>query len=209
MKANAKFWDGIAEKYAKTAIGDMPAYETTLERSRSYLQKNHRVLELGCGTGTTAIHLAGAAGEIIATDCSNAMLEVGRGRAWDQSVENISFVQADVSAPPEGPFDVVMAFNLLHLLEGFEGTLTKIHGLLKPGGHFISKTTCKPENGVSCRYSIMMAILPVMQLFGKAPYVRMRKVREFEDAVENAGFEIIETGSYPVKPPARFIVARK
>jgi hypothetical protein len=55
----------------------------------------------------------------------------------------------------------------------------------------------------------MMAILPVMQLLGKVPFVKIRPVREFENAIEQTDFTVVETGSYPVKPPSRFIVARK
>ena len=59
MQETMKFWDGIAEKYAKRPISDMAAYEYTLGRTRSYLKPEDQVLELGCGTGSTALLLAG------------------------------------------------------------------------------------------------------------------------------------------------------
>jgi len=34
----AKFWDRVAQKYAKSPIRDMPAYELTLERTQFYLR---------------------------------------------------------------------------------------------------------------------------------------------------------------------------
>lgn len=209
MKSSANFWDGIAAKYAKTPVRDMQAYELTLERTQSYLKQSDQVLEVGCGTGTTAIHHAPATNELIATDFSNSMLDVGRERAARQGVDNIRFVKADVTEAPSGPFDAVMAFNLLHLLPDVEGSLAGIHQRLKPGGYFISKTTCKPEQGVSLHYSMMMMALPIMQFFGKAPFVRMQSMHDLEKIIEQAGFDIIETGDYPAKPPGRFIVARK
>lgn len=50
-----KFWNGTARKYAASQIGDMAGYERTLARTRSYLHPDDRVLEIGCGTGTTAL----------------------------------------------------------------------------------------------------------------------------------------------------------
>lgn len=209
MKTSAKFWDKIAAKYAKSPVRDIPAYEITLERTGTYLNKNDRVLELGCGTGSTAVHLAPAVAQMIATDFAEAMLEVGRGRAATQGVENVDFIKADVPGAPNGPFDVIMAFNLLHLLEDFDGALIEVYKRLKPGGYFISKTTCTPDRGAPLHFRLVMLLLPLMQFFGKAPFVRMRRVRDVDQAVEQAGFEIIETGNYPTNPPARFIVARK
>ena len=59
MTATAKFWDGIAEKYAKSPIRDIESYEHTLQRTVSYLKPTDQVLELGCGTGRTALRLSG------------------------------------------------------------------------------------------------------------------------------------------------------
>jgi len=204
-----KFWDGVAAKYAKSPIRDMPAYEATLERARSHLAPSDRVLELGCGTGSTAIRLAPFVAEMVASDCSGAMLEVGRRRASEAGAGNIRFVKVDVAAPPGGPYDVVMAFNLLHLLEDLEGALERIHGLLKPGGIFMSKTICIAGAGTPLNFRLMMLILPIMQFLGKAPFVRMRTIAELDKAIEGAGFGIVETGNYPARPPAHFIVCRK
>ena len=209
MMNNAKFWDRAAAKYAKSPISDMQAYEFTLERTRSYMTQSDQVLELGCGTGSTAIRLAPAVSRIIATDCSGAMLDVGRDRAAEQETDNVQFEKAVVAEAPKGPFDVVTAFNLLHLLEDLDGALAEIFARTKPGGYFISKTTCTPDRGAPLHFRLIMAVLPVMQFFGKAPFVRMRTVQELEQAIEQAGFGIIETGNYPAKPPSRFVVARK
>jgi len=208
-KTDPKFWDGIAAKYAKSPIRDMPAYELTLERTESYLKQTDQVLELGAGTGTTAIRLAPAVAKMVATDFSGALLNVGRERAAKQKVVNVKFTKAAVAEAPSGPFDVVMAFNLLHLLEDLKGSLTEAYARTKPGGYFISKTTCTPHRGAPLHFRMIMAVLPIMQFFGKAPYVRMRSEQELENAIEQAGFVIVETGNYPANPPNRFIVARK
>lgn len=109
---------GLPKKYAKDPIKDMEAYKYTLERTRSYLGTEDEVLELGCGTGATALQLADAAGRIVATDISEGMLAVGRRNVGAQGVSNVEFLQTDAFGPAlKGQrFDVVMIFNALHLV---------------------------------------------------------------------------------------------
>ena len=68
MKTDAQFWDGAASKYAKSKIGDEAGYQRTLERTKEFLTPQSRVMELGCGTGTTALRLAPHTGSYLATD---------------------------------------------------------------------------------------------------------------------------------------------
>ncbi|MFA3920313.1 class I SAM-dependent methyltransferase [Ruegeria hyattellae] len=208
MTATAKFWDGIAEKYARSPIKDMTSYEHTLERTASYLKPHDHVLELGCGTGTTALKLATNVARVVATDLSPGMIRIGKHKAAELGVDNVSFQTADVGKPPQGSFDVAIAFNLLHLVEDLEASLRQVHATLKPGGLFISKTFCAQSNG-SLKYRAIRLVLPVMQLFGRAPYVRFMQEKELETMIECAGFTLIERDSFPAKDARRLLVARK
>ena len=49
------FWDRLAKRYARMPVADQAAYETKLEKTRAFLRPDSRVLEFGCGTGSTAI----------------------------------------------------------------------------------------------------------------------------------------------------------
>ena len=66
----APFWDKIAPRYAKKPVADPAAYEEKLARVRALLRAEDRVLEIGCGTGSTALRLASRVAEITATDIS-------------------------------------------------------------------------------------------------------------------------------------------
>ncbi len=59
LARKARFWDRIAVKYAADPIADPAGYETTLRRVQDLLTTDQDVLEIGCGTGTTALRLAG------------------------------------------------------------------------------------------------------------------------------------------------------
>ncbi len=206
MADSTAFWDRHAEKYSKRPIKNIPAYEQTMDRVRSYIKPNDRVLEVGCGTASTALLLSPCVGHITASDFSGEMIEIGRKKAKEAGTENIDFVVgtpfSDAFEP--GSYDAVMGFSFLHLVEDLPETLRRIHALLKPDGLLISKTVCIADH--TRLWGIPIA---VMRFFGYAPHVALLTADDVERAISDAGFEIIETGYYPRKPPARFVVARK
>src|SRR6056297_135365 len=208
MYRSAKFWDKVADKYAAAPIRHEDAYNATLDRVRALLNATDTVLELGCGTGTTAIALAPDVSHFIATDVSEAMLAKGRDKARDQQVENIDFVQADSTDAPEGPFDAVLAFNLLHLIEDMDSALAEIANRTKPGGVFVSKTFCMPERRNMIWWFIQLG-LPVIQAIGKAPYFGKLSTADLDAAITHAGFTIVETQMAPGKDPRRTVIARR
>ena len=211
MQDSAKFWNGVAEKYSRSAIADIESYNYTLERTRSHLRANDKVLEIGCGTGSTALLLADGVEHITATDISSAMVNIATRKADEKQVTNISFVTDDSLGTSLAfeQFDAVLAFNILHLLQDPAATVQRLNGLLKPGGVFISKTICRPQQGFPLKYLAIRAVLPLMQMFGKAPFVNITGITELEYLITSHGFEIIETGNHPARPPSRYIVARK
>jgi 2-polyprenyl-3-methyl-5-hydroxy-6-metoxy-1,4-benzoquinol methylase len=211
MQNAETFWDNTAAKYAKSSIADMDSYTASLERTRSYLSEDDHILEVGCGTGSTSLLLAGDVSHITASDLSGNMTRIGAKKAKDQGIKNVEFVAADLfdSALEKGPYDTVLAFNLIHLLEDTPAVIERINGLLKPGGTFISKTVCAGGSAMPFKFRMIMMILPLMQWLGKAPFVKFMEIKELEDIISAAGFKIIETGNYPASPPSRYIVARK
>jgi 2-polyprenyl-3-methyl-5-hydroxy-6-metoxy-1,4-benzoquinol methylase len=205
---DARFWDRAARKYATDPIKDMRGYERTLDRISHWVNSSDTVLEIGCGTGTTALRLAPSVSRVIATDVSSEMIAIAREKATAQARQNVEFSVATVErAPgPEGAYDAVLAFNLLHLIADRPSALAHVHRLLKPGGLFVSKTPCLSEMNLLIRLAV-----PVMRLVGKAPYVSFFSATELEAEIADAGFAIIEQGRHgsKQKEPRIFIVARK
>ncbi|NNE80212.1 MAG: class I SAM-dependent methyltransferase [Silicimonas sp.] len=199
---NTAFWDRIAPKYAKSPIADPGAYEETLTRVRSYLKSTDHVLELGCGTGSTALKLRDGVSAYAASDVSQGMIDIARA---NPGAEMVDFRVADAALTGHEDLKVqaILAFNLLHLVPDAEASLQDIHAMLPKGGLFISKT---PAIGEKWYYRPMVA---AMRLIGKAPFVRFLKVAQVDRLIENAGFRIVETGLYPPTTPNRFVVAEK
>jgi ubiquinone/menaquinone biosynthesis C-methylase UbiE len=205
---NARFWDRAARKYAKDPIADMAGYERTLDHTRGLLKTTDVAIELGCGTGTTALKLAPSVARLVATDISPEMIAIAREKAVAENSANVEFVVAtpDAAPYPDASFDAAMAFNLLHLIEDRAAALRGVHRLLKPGGLFISKTPVLSEMGFAIRL-----LVPVMQAFGKAPYVGFFSAEALEREISEAGFEIIERARHGSgkKDMRTFLVARK
>jgi ubiquinone/menaquinone biosynthesis C-methylase UbiE len=202
---DAAFWDRIAPKYAKSKISNPDAYQQSLARVRTYLNPDHSVLELGCGTGSTALLLVEDTGPYVATDISSGMIEIAKGKLTNHPGAAVEFRVAGVNPGDYAgeTFDTVLAFNLLHLVPDLEGAFGMIRDALPTGGLFISKTPALAGKWY------FKPLIKAMQLFGRAPFVRMLGVEELDQMIEAAGFEIVETGLYPPSTPSRFVVARK
>ena len=209
MQTQEKFWDRIAPRYARMPIRNADDYQATLEKTRGYLRPEDTGLEIGCGTGGTARLLAPHVQQMTATDIAPKMIEIAEQRAADQGSENITHLACDLEGAPDGPFDVVLAHNLVHLLPDPVQGLRQIHARLKPGGLFISKTVCLGETGLNWKLKLVLKVLPLLRILGKAPPVHLMSIATLEGAIRQAGFEMIEAGNYPDHPPARYIVARR
>lgn len=205
---DAAFWDRISQKYASDPIKDLAGYNRSVERSASFLDSHKSVLELGCGTGSTALRLAPKAGSYVATDISAGMIDIANQKLAETNHPELSFRQATAeSLAKEGVvYDVVFAFNYLHLVRDLPETLRHILSLTGPGGYFISKTACLREMNPL----IALAIGP-MRLLGKAPFVNVFSASELEAEILGAGFEVLARESHATigKDTRPFFVARR
>lgn len=206
----ARFWDRFALGYAGGAIGDWAGYERSLVRCQELLGLSDSVLEIGCGTGSTALSLALGTGPYIATDIAPRMIAVANRRLAASPRPNLRFAVEDTDATASeaaGPFDAVLAFNLLHLLDDLDAATARCARVLSPGGLFISKTACLGEmNPLIPRLAV-----PLMRLFRLAPPVLSLRAADLVAACERQGLEVLAverhaSRSRDVRP---FVVARK
>lgn len=207
--SKAWFWDRTAAEYAAGAIADMAGYEATLERVKALLSPDHDVLEIGCGTGSTALRLAPFARSLLATDVSPAMIAIAQQRLASQPTPRLAFAVADAEATAFGmhTYDAVLAFNVLHLTCDLEDALARAAHALRPGGLLISKTPCLSEMNPLIPY----LAVPLMRAIGKAPPVLTLSEQRLKAAMAAQGLQIVGTERHGTrgKDIRAFIVARK
>ena len=208
IMSDARFWDRTSRKYARSAMADQAGYERTLDRTRALLGSGDRVLELGCGTGTTALRLARDVQDYLATDISAGMITIANEKHAAAPIPALVFRTATAEAlnPDATQFNAVLAFNYLHLVRDLAGTLRRIHALLAAEGLFISKTPCVGDMNPLLRFA-----LPPMRAIGMAPYAGVFRAADLSQHISAAGFDILATENHATKGNDNrpYIVARK
>ncbi|HIC82321.1 MAG TPA: class I SAM-dependent methyltransferase [Kiloniellaceae bacterium] len=206
MAQAARFWDKVALRYSKKPVSDEASYEKKLKITQQYFRPDMEVLELGCGTGSTAMVHAPFVKHIHAVDISAGMLEIAKDKVEAAGIDNITFECAAVDAftAPDESLDAVLALSLLHLVTDKEAVMARIHKMLKPGGLFVSSTVCLGESMMRC----IRFINPLGRALGLMPLVKVFTAKDMEDSVTAAGFEI-ERLWLPPDGITAFIVARK
>jgi len=209
MANKAHFWNRIAHKYANDPIADLAGYERTMQRVQDLLSTEHEVLEIGCGTGTTALRLAPRTRRLVATDVSEQMIAIACAKLASQPTPQLHFRLADADAPvaEQSAYDAVLAFNLLHLMTDLPHALNSAINALKPGGLLISKTPCLNEMNPL----IPKLALPLMRAIGKAPPVLCFDASQLQAAMTEQGLQILSVERHGSKGKdwRVFIVARK
>jgi len=205
MDQSAKFWDKIAERYSKQPIADEAAYQKKLQVTREYFRPDMEVLEFGCGTGLAAISHAPYVKHIQAIDISSKMIDIAQGKADAKNIENVTFKRSTIDefSVPDQTLDAVLGLSILHLLDNKEEVIARVHKMLKPGGIFITSTTC-----IGDTMKFFKIVAPIGKFLGLMPLVKVFTTRELEDSLTDAGFEI-DYQWQPGKNKAVFIVAKK
>ena len=168
------------------------------------------VLEIGCGTGTTALRLAHRVRRLHATDVSSQMVAIAQEKLAVTPMAQLDFAVLDAAgAAQQAPqaYDVVLAFNVLHLLPDLDGGLDAVWQALRPGGFFISKTPCVAEMNPL----IPWVALPLARALGLAPPVHCFQGPTLEAAIARHGFEVLAVERHATKrrDVRPYIVARK
>ena len=205
MSHSSRFWNRIAERYARKPVADEAAYQKKLALTREYLRPGMEVLEFGCGTGSTAIVHAPYVKTIRAIDISEKMLEIARSKATAAGVDNVRFERSDIDEfdAPDEIFDAVLGLSVLHLLDDRNTAIAEVHRMLKPGGVFVSSTVCLGD-----KMRFFKLIGPIGRWLGVMPLVRVFTVRELIESLEIAGFAIDHRWR-PGHGRVAFIVAKK
>jgi ubiquinone/menaquinone biosynthesis C-methylase UbiE len=104
------------------------------------ITKGLKVLDLGCGDGTTAIPAAGLGADVLGVDIASNLVEAGNRRAKEAGLTNCRFQEGDASDLHElndHAFDfVVSIFGAMFAPKPFEVAKEMVR-VTRPGGRII------------------------------------------------------------------------
>ena len=172
------FWDRVAKRYAAKPVPDEAVYEKKIEITRRHLPPEARILEVGCGTGSTALRLAPHVASIHATDISAQMISIAREKARIAGEHRICFEVAPLraAADQESKFDAVLAHSVLHLLADWRAALHDLRSRISPGGVLIASTVCLSDHARLLRpfagVGRALGWLPPLSFFSRAQLER-------------------------------------
>lgn len=136
-------WD--PERYGEV-IAEIPGYEE-LQKAVASVAGGRDVLELGTGTGETALRVLAQnpAARWTGIDGSEAMIAHARTRLPDAELR----VQRLEEPLPPGPFDLVISVLAVHHLDGRakRDLFRRVARVLRPGGRFVLGDLVVPRPG--------------------------------------------------------------
>ena len=190
----------------------LPFYDTItrligVDRARARLleqaeiQPSHRVLDVGCGTGTLAVSVKGraASAQVFGLDPDPEALARARDKAARANIA-VRFDRGFADALPyaDASFDRVLSSMMFHHLRGAEkaGMLREMRRVLGPGGRVEMLDVAGPEStdGRLTRILHSHRLLNdnseerVMSLFAEAGYANVRRVARGRILIWNLAF---------------------
>lgn len=142
-------WDQISELYAQEVDRRfVPVVEAVIARAE--LKPGERVLDLGTGTGSVAVHAAavvGPDGSVIGNDISSDMLLLAKRRVTDLGLKNVEFREGPAEAIPaeDSTFDAVLASLSLMYVVDRAAAAREIARVLRPGGRLVAAVWAAAE----------------------------------------------------------------
>ena len=198
------FWDNVAGVYDLFAdIFNKETHKALIAAVSSRIAPDDAVLECACGTGLLTGAIAERCRTLVATDFSANMLK--RAKKKYGALPNVTFRQADILHldEPDGQFDVVIAANVIHLLDNPHQALRELDRVCKPGGKLIIPTyTNRTGKGKTNRVS---------GVIGKAgaDFKRQFTFDTYKQFIAAAGYDDVDYAYCPGRVPCAVAVIHK
>ena len=155
-------WDILSPFYDlfETAYNGK-CYKGIAEEIKQHVCKDDVVLECACGTGLLTLPMARICKELIATDYSDGMLKQTEKKVGGYA--NTKIQKASILDLPfeNERFDVVVAANVIHLVDDPAKALSELKRVCKPGGKLVIPTYVNKESQNSMVAAKLLSMLGV------------------------------------------------
>src|ERR1051326_3257145 len=131
---------GLWEKGDFTRIADTMRHSGEELVKRIGITKGLKVLDLGCGDGTTALPSAQLGADVLGLDIARNLVAAGNKRATGHGLTNLKFQEGDATnlqGIPGGEFDLTMSiFGAMFAPKPFDVAREMVR-VTKPGGRIV------------------------------------------------------------------------
>jgi len=180
LKKTHEVYSKYAKEYAESTFPNLLQYQLT--QFISYLPKDAKVLDVGCGSGKDVDYLTEEGFDVLGIDYSLEMIEEAKKLVPKGKFKVIDMMELEFE---DESFDGIWSCaSLLHIPKEFaHGVLTKFHDILKSEGTmFIAVKEGEGERMVE-----------YPQTNHEPRFFAFYRQPEFEGLLDKAGFEIISS----------------
>jgi ubiquinone/menaquinone biosynthesis C-methylase UbiE len=156
------------------------------------------VLDVGCGTGASALPAAekvGPQGRVIGVDLAERLLEIARQKAESHELANIQFESGDMEhlGYPDDHFDAVVSVFSIFFAADMARQVRELWRMVRPGGR-LAITTWGPrvlEPGTSIWWDAVREVRPDL-VPAISPWSRITEPEEVRDLLRESGIVDVE-----------------
>lgn len=159
------------------------------------LRGDERVLDAGTGAGHAALAFAPRAGEVVAVDLTEPMLEQGRRLAAERRIANVRWEPGDVEHLPflDAGFDLATSRYSAHHYPHPAAAARELARVLRPGGWLLLADVVAPDDPATD------TILNAIEVLRDRSHVRDHTIGQWRALLEAAGFAVELVGSWPLR----------
>lgn len=215
IKYTKDFYDQVynIKRYGE-AVDEVGLWKSEKIIFNKYINKDNKILDLGCGAGRTTINLYKSGYKnIIGLDLSTNLIQYANNYIKDNNLD-INFVVGDATKLEydDNSFDtVIFSFNGMQCIPGKinrDNVLKEVYRVLKPGGLYIftahnrddsgshqkewDEEKIKWENGIQDSNLEIYGDRYTIDRTGEIAFVHFSNIEEMIDFIKQEDFEIIE-----------------
>ncbi|MFC2095437.1 class I SAM-dependent methyltransferase [Candidatus Bipolaricaulota bacterium] len=168
-------------------------------------KRNWRVLDIGTGTGHTALAFAPHVREVVGLDLTEEMLNEARKLAEERNVDNVTFLIADVHRLPrelDESFDLVTCRRAAHHFSDIDLALSEMVRALRPGGLMLIDDRSVPED------DWIDATMHRLDCLHDESHVRQYRASRWIELLENACLAVELVEPYTKHRPVSALTTR-
>jgi ubiquinone/menaquinone biosynthesis C-methylase UbiE len=216
------YWKKFSYSYKfSERVGFVKNLHNVIRQSiiNGYLDKNIKILDVGCGSGINTIFIASKGYEkVFGLDPGEDILNMAKKKLFKTNLKNCEFILDDITNRTrfdDNYFDVIFSTHAFQKIDNYNAGLREIYRILKPGGKFYLTIPSSTESFYSWfkRYikqnGMVKAFWDIRWLLAwTLPYVLLTKkserknenrwtIEKMGEIVENNGFKKINVKSLP------------